>query len=73
MTNKKVVGIKNKDSGFIAALQVVDDVACHINEIRAAIKERPCAYSMFPEKYAFCVFGIGDEESMIEFGDGHAN
>lgn len=73
MTSKKVVGIKNKDSGFIAALQVVDDVACHINEIRSAIKEHPCAYGMFPEKYAFCVFGIGDEEGMIELGDGHAN
>lgn len=73
MNNKKVVGIKNKDSGFIAALQVVDDVASHINEIRAAIKERPCAYSMFPEKYAFCVFGISDEESVIEFGSGHEN
>ena len=71
MTNKKVVGIKNKDSGFIAALQVVDDVASHINEMRAAIHNHPCAYSMFPEKYAFAVFGIGDEESVIEFGDGH--
>lgn len=71
INNKKVVGIKNKNSGFVSALNVVDDVASHINEIRAAVKDKPCAYNLFPEKYAFVVYGIGDEESVIEFQDGH--
>lgn len=69
--NKKVVGIKNKESGIVASYQVVDDVLNFINEVRAAVKDRACAYSMFPSKYEFVVFGIGDEESVIEFDDGH--
>ena len=68
--DKKVIGIKNKDSGFIASLQVCDDVCSYINEMRAAVKDRSCAYNMFPAKYQFVVFGIGDEESVIEFEDG---
>lgn len=71
MNNKKVVGIKNKDSGLVSALQVVDDVCSFINEIRAAVNGKPCAYSMFPEKYQIAVFGIGEEENVIEFKDGH--
>lgn len=71
MTNKKVVGVRNKDSGFVSALSVVEDVACHINEMRAVVKDKPCAYNLFPEKYAFVVYGIGEEESVIEFEDGH--
>ncbi len=68
---KKVVGVRNKDSGFVSALSVVEDVASHINEMRAAVKDKPCAYNLFPDKYVFVVYGIGDEESVIEFGDGH--
>ena len=71
MNNKKIVGIKNKDSGIVASLQVVDDVSSFINEIRAAVDGKPCAYSMFPDKYEFVVFGIGEEEQVIEFEDGH--
>ena len=71
MNNKKVVGIKNKDSGIVSSLQVVDDVCSFINEIRAAVNGKPCAYSMFPDKYQFAVFGIGEEEQVIEFKDGH--
>lgn len=69
--NKKVVGIKNKDSGIVSSFQVVDDVCSFINEIRAAVKGKPCAFSLFPEKYQFAVFGIGEEEQVIEFMDGH--
>ena len=71
--DKKVIGIKNKDSGFIASLQVCEDVCSYINEMRAAVKDRPCAYNMFPSKYQFVVFGIGEEESSVEFEDGHKN
>lgn len=71
MNNKKVVGIKNKDSGLVSSLQVVDDVCSFINDVRAAVNGKACAYSMFPEKYEFAVFGIGDEEQVIEFKDGH--
>ena len=69
--NKRVVGIKNKDSGYISALQVCDDVCSFINEMRAVVKDKPCAYNMFPSKYQFVVFGIGAELSTIEFEDGH--
>ena len=69
--SRKVVGIKNKDSGLVAAMQVVEDVASYINEMRAAVKDKPCAYAMFPEKYAFSVFGIGDEIETVEFVNGH--
>lgn len=67
---KKIVGIKNKESGIVASLQVVDDICSFINEVRAAVSDKACAYSMFPDKYQFVVFGIGDEEQVIEFKDG---
>lgn len=70
-TNKKIVGVRNKESGFVSALSVIDDVSSFINEMRAVVKEKPCAYNLFPEKYAFVVYGIGEEESVIEFKDGH--
>lgn len=69
--NKKIVGIKNKESGIVSSMQVVDDVSSFINEIRAAVSDKPCAFSMFPDKYQFAVFGIGDEEQVIEFKDGY--
>ncbi len=70
-TDRKVVGIRNKDSGYVSGFSIVDDVACFINEMRSVVKEKPCAYNLFPDKYAFVVFSIGDEEAVIEFDDGH--
>lgn len=63
---KKVVGIRCKESGYVRGLTVVDDVATYVNDFRAEISKHPeCAYMMWPEKYEVVVMDIGDISSVI--------
>ena len=56
--SQQVIGIRCKESNKVSGLVVTDDPAAYINEVRAAIATKPCAYSMFPEQYEFVIFDI---------------
>ena len=56
--SQQVIGIRCKASNKVSGLVVTDDPAAYINEVRAAIATKPCAYSMFPDQYEFVIFNI---------------
>lgn len=59
--SQQVIGIRCKESNKVSGLVVTEDPAAYINEVRAAIATKPCAYSMFPEQYEFVIFNIDSE------------
>lgn len=66
MDNKKVVGIRCKESGYVRGLVVVEDVATYVNDFRAEIAKHPdCAYMMWSDRYEIVVFDVGLENAVI--------
>lgn len=68
--NKFIVGIRNKESGCVSGLSVVEDPRTWMLNVKSEIAARPCAYSMFPEQFEFVVSVCpADWSSVVEFGD----
>ena len=67
---KFVVGIRNKESSCVSGLSVVEDPRTWMLTVRSEISARPCAYSMFPDKFEFVVAVCPSEwSSVVEFGE----
>lgn len=67
---KFVVGIRNKESSCVSGLSVVEDPRTWMLTVKSEIVARPCAYSMFPDKFEFVVAVCpSDWSSVIEFGE----
>lgn len=67
---KFVVGIRNKESGCVSGLSVVEDPRTWMLTVKSEIAARPCAYSMFPDQFEFVVADCPhDWSSVVEFGE----